>query len=217
MATRHIFFFLSAIGAALLLGQGFVMNLVQAVPALVKTNNDAVQYGAKVTVRYHITLRDNPTTIYSATEQFVQGQHIIPLAIEEQLAGMQAGQAKTFPLSAEEGFGLYDETKTQTIPTADLPLDAQEGDIVDDDVGRTAKIVRIFPDRTLLDLNHPLAGQPLIVTLLIVKIEIPDDADTSDRTGNGDHLDVVIVDPGTSLLPPDSRLHVTLGLQPMSF
>jgi FKBP-type peptidyl-prolyl cis-trans isomerase 2 len=182
------------------------MNLVQAVPALVKTHNDAVRDGAKVTVQYHITLRDNPNMAYSAIEQFVQGQHIIPLAIEQQVVGMQAGEAKTFPLSAEEGFGLYDEAKTQTIPTADLPLDAREGDIVDDDAGRTAKIVRIFPDRTVLDLNHPLAGQPLMVTLVIVEIEIPDDADTSDRTGKGDHLDVVIVDPGSSFLPLDRDL-----------
>jgi hypothetical protein len=36
MRTRHILF-LSAIGAALLLGQEYVMNFVQAFPALLKT------------------------------------------------------------------------------------------------------------------------------------------------------------------------------------
>lgn len=195
MPIRHILL-LSAIVAAMFWGQVFTMNLVQAVPALAKTNNDAVRDGAKVTVRYHITLRNSPNTIYSAIEQFVQGQHIIPRAIEQQVVGMQAGEAKTFPLSAEEGFGLYDKTKTQTIPTADLPLDAREGDIVDDDAGRTAKIVKIFPDRTVLDLNHPLAGQPLLVTLVIVEIEIPDDGTLSEGTGNDDHLDIVMWIPG---------------------
>src|SRR6266704_4146717 len=166
MHTRHILF-LSAIGAALLLGQGYVMNFVQAFPTLVKTDNEAVRDGAKVTVRYHITLRDNPTTTYSDTEQFVQGQHVIPPALEQQMAGMQPGEAKTFPLSAEEGFGPYDETRTKTIRTADLPLDAREGDTVHDDAGRTATIARIFPETAVLDLNHPLAGKPLIVTLQI--------------------------------------------------
>ena len=54
MPIRHILL-LSAIVAALLLGQGFVMNLVQAVPVLVKTNNDAVRDGAKGdgTVSHH--------------------------------------------------------------------------------------------------------------------------------------------------------------------
>ena len=44
MLTRHILF-LSAIGAALLLGHGFVMNFVQAFPTLVKTDNDTVRDG----------------------------------------------------------------------------------------------------------------------------------------------------------------------------
>src|SRR6266851_3799094 len=101
MHTRHILF-LSAIGAALLLGQGFVINFVQAFPTLVKTDSEAVRDGAKVTVRFQITLRDNPTTL------------------EQRMAGMQPGGAKTFPLSAEEGFGSYYETKIQTIPTAAL-------------------------------------------------------------------------------------------------
>lgn len=183
MLTRHILFW-SAIGAALLLGQTFVMNFVQAFPTLVKTDNAAVRDGAKVTVRYQITLRDDSTTTYSDTEQFVQGQHLIPPAIEQQMEGMQPGEAKTFPLSAEEGFGPYDETKIQTIPTAVLPLGAREGDIVDDDTGHTAMIVRIFPEITVLDLNHPLAGQPLIVTLEIVTIENPGEVDTNTVTGD---------------------------------
>ena len=136
------------------------MSYVQAVSTLVKTTSDAVRDGTKVTVQYQITLLDDPTMTYSATEQFVQGQNIIPHAIEQQVAGMQPGETKTFPLSAEEAFGPYDVTKTQTIPTADLPVDAREGDIVDDDAGRTAKIVRISPDTTVLDLNHPLGDNP---------------------------------------------------------
>ena len=199
MPARY-FLIVSAIGAALLLGQGLSMDYLQAVSTLVKTTNDAVRDGTKVTVQYQITVLDNPTTTYSATEQFVQGQHILPHAIEQQVAGMQPGETKTFPLSAEEGFGPYDATKTQTTPTADLPVDAREGDIVEDDAGRTAKIVRISPDTTVLDLNHLLAGQPLMVTLVIMTIEIPDDVDKNTVTGNGDHLDVVIVNPGTGLV-----------------
>jgi len=74
------------------------------------------------------------------------------------MARMQPGEAITFPLSTEEGFGLSDETKIQTIPTADLTPEAREGDTVDDDAGRTARIVRIFPETTVLDLNHPSSG-----------------------------------------------------------
>jgi peptidylprolyl isomerase len=162
---------ISAIGLVMLQGQGAVVNLVQAFPTLMK--DVAVADGATVTVRFQLTPRDHPTTRYSNTEQFVQGQHTIPPWIEEQTAGMHPGEVKTFPLSVEEGFGPHDERKLQIIPTIDLPREAQEGDTVADDAGMTARIIWILPEKTLIDFNHPLAGQPLIVTLQIVTIETP--------------------------------------------
>ena len=178
MMTRLILF-LSAIGTALLLWQGFVMNVAPTYPTPVKTanNDDMVRDGAKVTVRYQITLRDNLTTTYSETEQFIQGQHNTPPAIEQQVAGMHPGERKTFSLSAEENFVPYDETKLQSIPTEQLPREAREGDIIEiinDDAGKIARVVSILPEKAVLDLNHPLAGKPLNVTLEIVKIENPD-------------------------------------------
>jgi FKBP-type peptidyl-prolyl cis-trans isomerase 2 len=162
---------ISALGFVMLQGQGFYLNAAQVLATLV--NAAAVEDGATVTVRFQITPRDNPTTSYSDTEQFVQGQHTIPPGIEAQVAGMHLGEIKTFPLSAEEGFGSHDERKLQIIPTIDLPLDAQEGDTLADDAGRTARIIWILPEKALVDLNHPLAGHTLMVTLQIVTIENP--------------------------------------------
>ena len=142
-SIRHII--VSAIGVALVLAQGSVMNPVQAVPTLL--NDATVQDGAEVTVRFQIAPWDNPTLTYSDTEKFVQGEHLIPPGIEQRVAGMHPGESITFPLSAEEAFGSYDET---------------------------TRIVRILPEKALLDLNHPLAGTPLIVTLQIMTIENSD-------------------------------------------
>ena len=192
MPARYYFLIVGAIGAALFLGQATFMSYTQAVSTLVKTDSDAVREGTKVTVHYQITPLDDPTTIYNATEQFVQGQHIIPHGIEQQAAGMQPGETKTFALSAEEGFGPYDATMIQTIPTSDVTMDAREGDTVEDEAGRTARIMSISPETTVLDLNHPLAGQPIVVTLKIVTITAPEDVDES-MPGNINHLDVVIV------------------------
>jgi peptidylprolyl isomerase len=162
---------ISAIGLVMLQGQESFLNSVQAFPTAM--NNATVEDGAKVTVRFQITPQDNPTTSYRNTEQFVQGQHTVPPGIEEQVVGMHPGESKTFPLSAEEGFGPHDESKLQIIPTIELPPEAQEGDTLADDAGRTARIIWILPDKTFIDLNHPLAGHPLIVTLQIVRIENP--------------------------------------------
>jgi FKBP-type peptidyl-prolyl cis-trans isomerase 2 len=162
----------SVIGVVLCLAQGSFMNPVQAFPTLV--NNSTVQEGAKVSVRFQITSWDNPTITYSDTEQFIQGEHLIPPGVEQRVTGMHLGEVKTFPLSAEEAFGPYDETKVQTIPSDDLPLDAREGDTVEDSAGQSARVIRILPEKALLDLNHPLAGKPLIVTLQIMTIENPE-------------------------------------------
>lgn len=193
-----------AIGLAVLLGHGY---LVQTFPTLLKTHDEAVQDEAKVTVRFQITPRDNPTTTYSDTEQFIQGQHIVPPGLEQRMAGMHPGESKTFPLSAEEGFGPYDDTKIQIIPIADLPLEARDGDTVTDDAGRRARIVRILPEKTVLDLNHPLAGQPLIVTLKIVTIENPDEVGTNTVPGHDKHPKLIIVAPETHDVSPDRNLH----------
>ena len=166
----------SGIWIILFLGQGSVATVVQASPPLV--NDIAVEDGAKVTAQFEITPSENPTTTYSETAQFVQGQHIIPPALEQRMAGMHPGESKTFSLSAEEGFGPYDETKVQTIPPSALPLEAREGDTVDVGTGRPAKIIRILPEQAVLDLNHPLAGKPLMVTLQIVTIENSDEGAT---------------------------------------
>ena len=185
---------ITVIGLAVLLGHGY---LVRTFPTLVKTDGEEVQDGAKVTVQFQITPRDNPTTAYSDTEQFIQGQHIIPPGLEQRMAGMHPGESKTFPLSAEEGFGPYDDTKIQIIPTADLPLEAREGDTITDDAGRQARIVRILPEKAVLDLNHPLAGQPLIVTLQIMTIEIPDEVGPHTLPGHDNDRKLLIVAPET--------------------
>lgn len=161
---------ISAIGFILLNGKDAFVTHVQAFPTLVQ--DSAVINGAMVTVRIQITPRDNPDEGYNDSEQFIQGQHTVPKGIESRMAGMHSGEIKTFPLSAEEGFGPRDETKVQLIPTIELPPDA-------DEAGRYAKIILILPELTLIDLNHPLAGQPLLITLQVVTIETPDERDNT--------------------------------------
>jgi len=148
---------------------------MQVAPSLV--NDAAVKEGVKVTVQVQITSEYNPDESYFNMEQFIQGDHTVPPGIETQVAGMHHGEMKTFPLSAEEGFGPRDETKVQLIPTIDLPPEVQEGDTIADDTGAYAKIILILPELTLIDFNHPLAGQPLLITLQVMMIEKVDRRD----------------------------------------
>ena len=61
--------------------------------------------------------------------------------------------------------------------------------------------------KLLIDLNHPLAGQPLIVTLQIVMIENPDEeVNTNTVPGHDNHLKLLIVAPETHDVSPDRNL-----------
>ncbi len=187
-ALRDIVFIsaigISAIGFVLLDGKvsndAFVTQ-VQVIPTLV--SDAAVREGETVTVRIQITPGNHPEESYNDIEQFIQGQHTMPAGIESRVAGMHPGEIKTFPLSAAEGFGPRDDTKLQMIPTIELPPDVREGDILADDAGRYVTIILILPEFTLIDLNHPLAGQPLLITLQVVTIEDPDERDNIDSEG----------------------------------
>jgi hypothetical protein len=92
-------------------------------------NDATVQDGAKVTVRLRIAAWDNPDITYSDTEKFIQGEHLIPPELEQRVTGLHPGESITFPLSAADAFGSYDETKIQTI--SPHVLDAREGDPVE--------------------------------------------------------------------------------------
>lgn len=151
---------------------------VQMVPTLV--DDAAVTEGVTVTVRMQITPRDYPEKSYHDIEQFIQGEHTMPAGIESRVAGMHAGEIKTFPLSAEEGFGPRDETKLHMVPTSELPPHVQEGDTLANAEGQYATIILVLPELALIDLNHPLAGQPLLITLQVMTIEDPDETDNTD-------------------------------------
>ncbi len=173
LTLRHLILIgavgISAIGSFLLQEKDRFIAHMQVGPTLV--NDATVREGVKVTVQVQITPEYNPDESYINMEEFIQGDHTVPPGIETQVAGMHHGEVKTFPLSAEEGFGPRDETKLQLIPTIELPPEVQEGDTIADDTGRSAKILLILPELTLIDFNHPLAGQPLLITLQVMMIE----------------------------------------------
>jgi len=164
-----------AIGIALVMEKD---SLVEAFPMFV--SDAAVQEGTLVTVRLQITPEENLGERYDDIEQFIQGQHTIPESIESQVTGMHAGDIKTSPLSVEEGVGPRDEEKVQLVPTSELPSDLQEGDTLADEEGRYATVILIQPELTLIDFNHPWAGQSLLITVQVVTIENPDEGNNTE-------------------------------------
>jgi FKBP-type peptidyl-prolyl cis-trans isomerase 2 len=127
--------------------------------------------GSKVTLHYHVTVPGENEFDYDADGQFIQGRHDIPSALEREVAGMTMGEEKDVPLTPEEGFGLRDERKKVEIPRSNLPAEAKAGDVVQSKAGTLATVVAVSDATAVLDYNHPLAGEPVVVHLRIVNVE----------------------------------------------
>ena len=86
---------------------------------------------------------------------------------EEYLTGLVVGDTYSFSLSAEEGYGEYDEKAVAPLPKdmfGDQPL-PEIGALLplqDNNGGHfQGRVVSIVEDAILVDLNHPMAGHEL--------------------------------------------------------
>lgn len=140
------------------------------------------QNGDLVVVQYVGTLADG--TVFDASQEepleFVLGQGMLIPGFEEAITGMQAGEEKTFTLSAEEAYGPRTD-ETQEIPLEEFGEQApEEGmmiNIIDPETQQQqpATVIEVGAETATLDLNHPLAGEELTFEVEVVDVqEAPD-------------------------------------------
>ena len=85
--------------------------------------------------------------------------------IEEALEGKTTGFSTVLDLSAEDAFGVRDESLMVSIPKTQFPPGVKVGGALQghDDSGKaqTFTVLKIKGDQVLLDGNHPMAGKAL--------------------------------------------------------
>lgn len=137
--------------------------------------------------------RDNPFT-------FLFGHGNVLELFEKNLNGLIAGNQFNFSLTAEEGYGEYDE---QAVIQLDKSVFAVDGQTQDDMlfVGNVVplqdqhgnpfqgRIVNIADDKVTVDLNHPFAGKPLLFSgeVLEVREAHPVEIEHGHVHDHGDH------------------------------
>ncbi|HZD11561.1 MAG TPA: peptidylprolyl isomerase [Candidatus Binatia bacterium] len=140
----------------------------------------SVQDDVVVSIDYTLRLEDGEVIDSSegrAPLQYLQGQGQIVPGLERELYGMNVGDEKEVTVSAEEGYGDYDEERLQQVPLDAFPedMELEEGMSVrmrDVSSGQLfdATIDDIDDDDVTLDFNHPLAGETLIFDIKIVNL-----------------------------------------------
>ena len=156
--------------ATLITGILVVGGLVPALSG--QAGNDApITEGAKVTIAITMTVPDSNLKFPEKVSQYVAGQHQTLPTIEASLAGMKSGERKRVDLQAGEAYGPYDQKKKITIGRERLPADVAAGSIYQTPEGQPFTITALSDTAAEVDLNHPLAGKPLVLDVKILKVE----------------------------------------------
>lgn len=139
--------------------------------------NPFIEAGHRVQIHYTGRLEDG--TVFDRSEEPIEltvGEGELISGFEEALIGMQVGQKKTFTLSPEKAFGIYNPEWVIELPKSALPegVSPQIGQILylEGPEGETlpASVVGIKTETLILDANHPLAGQSLTFEVEILAI-----------------------------------------------
>lgn len=86
--------------------------------------------------------------------------------LNRQLQNLKEGEKRSFKVSAEEAYGLYDPSKVILFPRRKLPGPVRKGEMIKivspKGILRTYCVLDLHDDFASLDGNHPLAGQDLV-------------------------------------------------------
>ena len=138
-----------------------------------------VQNGDTVKVAYSVKLEDG--TIFDSTSeqepfQFTLGLGQAISGFENAVIGMKQGESKIAKITAQDGYGSYDEAFVIEVNKDRFPSDFQfeagQQLLIPDDSGQKNIVtVREVKDTSVIfDKNHPLAGKNLIIDIKLIEI-----------------------------------------------
>ena len=138
--------------------------------------------GTAVGLQYIITLEDGTevaSNVGGAPLEFTVGRDEIFPALEAALEGLVVGDRRTVSLGVDEAYGVRDEKALREVSVDLVPEESRVlGAILlaDDDEGgqREVTVVEIDEKTAILDLNHPLAGEALSISVLVLDVDAPE-------------------------------------------
>lgn len=128
------------------------------------------------TVTVHYVARSLEGCVIESTHErdplvFVAGGPEVIRGLSEGVLGMGRGETCTLSIPPEQAFGRQRTELVQTVPRECLPDGAGAGDpltAVLGDLTFEVWVRRLLPQGALLDANHPLAGETLLIDVQVV-------------------------------------------------
>ena len=134
--------------------------------------------GSQVGIEYTLVVGDNIVADSNVGDEplyFTQGDGEIFPTLEQALLGMRIGDTKTVEVNASNAFGLVNPDAFEKIPKELIPENSRKVGAVlvtnpNHDLLERVRVHEVTKEHIILDFNHPLAGQDLIIIVKILSI-----------------------------------------------
>ena len=136
---------------------------------------DLVRPGSKIRVDFALSDEEGVVaqTDKNAFDVVIGFGQLLP-KIETLLLGARKGETKVLQLNAAEAFGERDPSKIVEFDRDEFPKDVTAGDHFEAEQEAGAilvlRVVEVLDDAVVVDLNHPLAGQNVSLSLTVVEL-----------------------------------------------
>lgn len=130
--------------------------------------------GDRVFVEYTGTFTNGTvfdSSVGKAPLEFDVGSGQMIKGFDAAVVGMKEGDEKTITLAPEDAYGLESDENIIEVPRENVPENVTAGMELFTPYGLTVRVVEVRNTTVLIDANHPLAGQTLVFTIKMVKIE----------------------------------------------
>jgi len=138
-----------------------------------------ITLGSKVKFDYVLTVEGNKidSTEDKGPLEFVQGDGVLFIGLENQMFGLTVGEKKTIKVAPEGGYGAINPEAFDEIEKSRLPKEVElkvgvrfrgqgpKGEQF------PVEIVEVREKTVVIDFNHPLAGKEMIFNIEVVSID----------------------------------------------
>lgn len=139
-----------------------------------------VKDGDKVNISCEVKLENGDICFKNEEENYIEvvvGEGKFFPVVENELKDMKEGETKTITLEPKDAFGQYIDDLVLETPKDvfryDVELDIDSRVKIDAPSGKTyyGTVTKLTEETLTLDLNHPLAGKKVMITVTVTSIE----------------------------------------------
>ena len=139
-----------------------------------------VKDGDKVNISCEVKLENGDLCFKNEEEKYIEivvGEGKFFPIVENELKDMEEGETKTITLEPKDAFGQYIDDLVLETPKDvfryDVDLDVGSRVKIDAPSGKTyyGTVTKLTEETLTLDLNHPLAGKKILITVTVASIE----------------------------------------------